>query len=537
MLTRNAVREAADYSDQHATDALAPIAEAVSNIVPANTMIPQASSAFSEDPTQRNAGLLGALRAACSLANVIYSQTMSADDLLVEMLASRDPSILPQPSDSSYDQVQRRTGGSVSASNLSPSHNLSGSPITSDPFLEKLYQMRRNPCALGSVRQDIPSDDPSSFDNSKLYAVNTGDVVVYQEQGIPRSVMGLVIGMGSKRGRSNSTVIRIQVQRLYEFEELAGIIDNIATYRNTPKLKTIKFSNVPPPSDGDPDILRAHGQYLANKRQIKEYFRFPPDMVEKQAVLITIMSDHVAYLLPKHVHKVMHATLHPAILESIDSSLNADPEWPSKAEATKMLGGTTVMWHSFVNTKKWTLHRITLSEDNMIKQVFMPSGRAMYWASQAVTRGLAGIFRRYIRAAFKRIGSEDAQPRQCVLSVPCPFSFLAHLVDATRKPNNCLVDFPEDVDVTWNETRREWTATWARPDLMDIHLGHNWSCIQLGETSRIIQATGQVILRYRHDKPDKVNFTMSKVSCGVPGGLTAVLEPLPYAPPAQDVGY
>ena len=72
MLTRG--RAAA--TDQIAATDAAPIIAApqsVPNISPSNAMLPQASSASSDEPTQREAGLLGALRAACSLASVQYS--------------------------------------------------------------------------------------------------------------------------------------------------------------------------------------------------------------------------------------------------------------------------------------------------------------------------------------------------------------------------------------------------------------------------------------------------------------------------------
>ena len=127
-------------------------------------------------------------------------------------------------------------------------------------------------------------------------------------------VMGVVISIGSKRGRGNSVVIRVQVQRLYQLEELVRIIDGIAPYRCSSKLRTIQFGDEAPPSDADPEILLAHAQYLANKRKIEGYFCPDPVPVERHAVLITIMSDHVAYLYPKNIHKVMHATVNPAIL-------------------------------------------------------------------------------------------------------------------------------------------------------------------------------------------------------------------------------
>ena len=210
------------------------------------------------------------------------------------MLASRDPSMLPRTSKSNYDQVEPRMGGGVCSSYLSDHHNSSGNPIISDPFLSKLHSMRRSPCVLGSVRQDIPAAESwGAFDNSKLVAASIGDVVVYREQSISKSKMAFVIGMAAKRACGNTqTVLRVQVQRLYEF--VVASIDNIASYRKNPKLLTVTFGDAAPSSSIDPERLQAYEQYATNKKLIKKFFRSPDEKVEKHAVLITVLSDHVA---------------------------------------------------------------------------------------------------------------------------------------------------------------------------------------------------------------------------------------------------
>ena len=82
------------------------------------------------EPTQREAGLLGALRAACSIANVRFTDTMTANELLVSLLAKRDPSRFPQDSSQHYSGAQHPShGGGVRANFLreeSEDHNIDG---------------------------------------------------------------------------------------------------------------------------------------------------------------------------------------------------------------------------------------------------------------------------------------------------------------------------------------------------------------------------------------------------------------------------
>ena len=181
--------------------------------------------------------------------------------------------------------------------------------------------------------------------------------------------------------------------------------------------------------------------------------------------------------------------MNPATYERIDARPLADPNWPTKEGASRMLGGVTVMWKSFLNTRKWTLHPIELNAETMVSQVLLFEGRALFWAPLTVIRGMAGIFRRYVKARVRDIGKHDAQSRQCVLSVPCCFSFFSHLIQATRHPDNRAIDAPEELSVIWNNASRTWTATWAHASLLDIQLGCNWGCMALAD-GRIIQVSG-----------------------------------------------
>ena len=233
-----------------------------------------------------------------------------------------------------------------------------------------------------------------------------------------------------------------------------------------------------------------------------------------------MLSDFETYVSAEQVHNVMHLTLHPALLENVGPSPESD--WPGLEECREMLHATTVVWKSFLNTKKWTLHHIKLPPASM-QLVFSAAGRAMCWTPQAVTWGLTCGFRRYIRARLARLGQDHGQSRQAVLSVPCSFPLFAYLAMSTRSPG-CSEISDADFHIDWKPDNSTWLATFRLPSLLDSHLGHHWGSIRL-QDGRYINVEGSVIMRYNHKKPGKVTFTMMRVVFGVLGGMRAVLEP------------
>ena len=489
------------------------------------------------EPTQREAGLLGALRAACSIANVRFTDTMTANELLVSLLAKRDPSSFPQASQL-YAMAQHPShGGGVRANFLREDHNIDGKEIAADPLLTFLRNTRRDACALGSVRQAIPGPEHGVsldvFENAKLAAINIGDVVQYKEVASLELVMAVVLGIRSKRDSRSGTVNVVHARRLYTYSELLKVLDSISSYRKNPKLTHVRFSETNADLQSDDDFKRALAQHQTLKRQLKNHFS---SNLSQRVVLMTAVSDCDMFLRPDEIFRVLHATMNPKIYEKIDARPQADPNWPTKEGARSMLGGVTVMWKSFLNTKRWTLHPIELTVESMVRDVLLFEGRTLYWAPQIVTRGLAGIFRRYVREKVRQLGSVDLQARQCVLSVPCCFSFFSHLLLSTRHSNNRAVDKNSELIMTWQDTTRTWTATWESPSLLDVQLGCNWGSMMLAD-GRIIQVTGPVVMSYSHNTPDKVRFTMTKVSLSVDGGMSLDMEPDENDNPAEDPGY
>ena len=491
-------------------------------------------------PTQQNVALIGALRAACSIANVKFTEAMSANDILVELMAKRDPSIFPLSSE--HNSIRQASiEGSVAAYTLKENHTFAGKDITSDPLLANLSNARRDPCALGSVRQAIPGTEYAAsldlVENAKLAAINIGDVVQYREPGSQDTVMAVVIRITVKRARGSGSVLRIQARRLYAYKELFGILDRIAPYRRAPNLKDVCFDGREQAAAlrEDDGFKSAQLKYSALKTLLKGYFS-SADTGPQHSVLMTALSDYDVFLEPEAIYSVLHATMHPAIFEKIDAHPQADPDWPTRSSADRMLGGVTVMWKAFVNTKQWTLHRIMLSEENMLRQVLSYAARALYWAPRIVTRGMAGIFRRTLRARMRDFGRHDGAREQFSLFIPCSFAFFAHFLQATRQYDSSVLQEIEEPAVTWDYTRRAWTATWSSPGLLHIQLGSDWGNWAL-PGGRTIQVMGDVIMRYCHAQPDKVQFILTRVILAVDGGLEVVVDVPEDTEPAVQAGF
>jgi hypothetical protein len=411
---------------------------------------------------------------------------------------------------------------------LTDSHNYVGSDMSNDPYLEGLRDRRKVPLACGALQQDLRGDIPLLQTRiDKLASIAIADVVLYNEhvaRGEQRHVMAAVVAIVSQETRDKKINLKLQVRRLYGYHELLRILDSISSYRQIPKIKGLSYNVLKGVSESedvprdDSDLVKARQSFKAMEETVKTFFSGFSGLYHK--VEVVALSDFETYIPADQVHAVKHLTLHPDVLENVGSS--PDCEWPGMQQCSKMLHVTTVVWKSFVNTKKWTLHRIKLSPASM-QLVFAAIGRAMCWTPQAVTWGLTCGFRRYIRARLPSLGQDHGQSRQAVLSVPCSFPLFAYLAMSTRSPG-CAELSDEDFRIQWNTENKTWIATYRLPSLLDSHLGQHWGSIRL-QDGRYINVDGPVLMRYSHTKPGKVTFTMMRVFFGVIGGMRSVLEP------------
>ena len=296
--------------------------------------------------------------------------------------------------------------------------------------------------------------------------------------------------------RKGGITLALKVHRLYQFHELREIFDNLAMYRDNPKLKDVDFRKV-----GENDPLVHDVEYQAAKRlydqmeaNVAQCFAGFPGLHHK--VLVTALSDWTTTIAPEMVHEVLHLTLNSKVLENIGPS--PDSEWPEKnADAIRMLSGVTVLWTSFLNTKTWTLHPVNLPPEAMTGRVLSAAARSMYWSPQGAVWGMVGTFRRYIDGRLKALGRHCSNQRQAVLSVPCSFN------------------------------------QFAGPEILETQLGPNWGSWSTAE-GRFIKVAGPVVMKYSHKTPDKVQFIMLRVEFGAPGGLALALEPREDEAPAED---
>jgi hypothetical protein len=313
--------------------------------------------------------VIGALKAAVLASGLAFNEENSAEDLLVTLLKQRQPSLL-SPQDGSAVALAPGSlsrSGSKRSDPLTDSHNYVGSDMSNDPYLEQLRDRRKVPLACGSLRQDLRGDIPLLQTRiDKLASIAIADVVLYNEhvaRGEQRHVMAAVVAIVSQETRDKKINLKLQVRRLYGYHDLLRILDSISSYRQIPKIKGLSYNVLKGVSESedvscdDKDLVKARQAFKAMEEKVKTFFSGFNGLYHK--VEVVALSDFETYISADQVHAVMHLTLHPDVLENVGSSPDCD--WPAMHQCREMLHVTTVVWKSFVNTKKWTLHRIKLS--------------------------------------------------------------------------------------------------------------------------------------------------------------------------------
>jgi hypothetical protein len=498
-------------------------------------------------PAKTEELLLLACKTVAMLCGLQPSPKATANDLLYETLLKRDPTrllISEDPEDSLVTRALKASAGTT-APRKRDFQGIIGQPVYHDKFLDTLNDQRKMSCCPGSVRQELPMKNFCEMAHGKVAGINIGDIVVYEEKGYrgqnivssspdgKNLVYAAVIAVACHSTRRKEPKMMLHVQRLYQFHELLWIFDQIAPYRKHKKLNEVDFRNVtglPPDLVQDPVFVDAKRQFQDMREQVKVCFTGMPGMHHK--VYVMALSDHETYLPPECVHYVLAHTLCPAMLENVGST--NDSVWPPTwQEADATLCTRNVLWKSYLDTRTWTLHPIDLRRTYMQNIVFSAAGRASAWVPQLAMQGSVGVVRRYIDSRVRKLGGVDGQSRQAVLSVPCSFNLFAFLVASCRAPGLALMD-SESVHIAWEKSSHSWLVRVASPIFLESVLGRNWGTYSF-QNDRTVEVEGLILMRYSHETPDRMRFTMTKVRFGTVGGFDMVAEVGEHECPDQDI--
>ena len=130
-----------------------------------------------------------------------------------------------------------------------------------------------------------------------MQTIHRGDVVVYEEQGVENKVMGAVLGFKTARTRTDTCIVHVQVQLLYSFHELLGIVDRLQHYRSN-------------------QILR-HVDRGAENRELSADENF----------------NYVTTIQANHIHKILNLAFHPETVENVAPDGST---WPSAANVSRV---------------------------------------------------------------------------------------------------------------------------------------------------------------------------------------------------------
>jgi len=361
---------------------------------------------------------------------------------------------------------------------------------------------------------DLRSYGPVSVrrNGQTTQTIHIGDVVVYEEDE-GRKVMSAVIGFKIIRTRNDAVVVQVQVQRLYSFHELLGILDRLQHYRSKPNLVDVDFEKQNSHLSADQDYIQARADYCSLRSSLLSCFQHPQAAGAEHKVIVMALSNFVTTIQANNVHKIVHLSLHPDTVENVAAD---GSEWPSAANVLKVLQSETVVYGHLLDTLKWKMHPIELPDTGMTDSVLAAASQVFKTAQSATLRGLLGLVRRHIHDRMHRMVSKPgAGPQSAVARIPCTFEFFAYLVYIT--------DAGEKVSVEWDKANKAWRAHFRGPQSLHKQLGTGWESVS--KERFYARVTGGIVLRYAHSNPHTARFTMLRVECGSQGGLQAVLQP------------
>ena len=167
-----------------------------------------------------------------------------------------------------------------------------------------------------------------------------------------------------------------------------------------------------------------------------------------------------------------------------------------------------------LDTSKWTLYPIELSEKSMTGSVLAAASLNFKTGSPATLRGLLGTMLRHIHAALVSIISKaGSSARSAVTYVQCPFEFFAYMIYIT--------DADEQIGIEWIKKEEAWLACFKGQQSLCRHLGVGWESVSKEE--RYVKIGWQNQSEVLSTRPSK--FTMHQVNSGVQGGIAFSLRP------------
>ena len=257
----------------------------------------------------------------------------------------------------------------------------------------------------------------------------------------------------------------------------------------------------------DENFIQARNEYESLKATLLTCFQHPQAPGAEHKIVVAVLSKYVTTILANQIHKILNLAFHPETVENVAPDGST---WPNAAIVSKVLHAETVVYSHMLDTSKWTLHPIELSEKSMTGSVLAAASLNFKTGSSATLRGLLGTMLRHIHAALVSIISKaGSSARSVVTYVPCPFEFFAYLIYIT--------DADEQIEIEWIKKEKAWLAGFKGQQSLYKHLGVGWESVSKEE--RYVKVIGGINVRYSHRAPDNAKFTMLQVNSGVQGGI------------------
>jgi hypothetical protein len=328
-------------------------------------------------------------------------------------------------------------------------HGVAGPDMNTDPLLQSVNRYAEHN-KIRSIAIPVRGDQVAP---AKGEAMHLGDAVEYWEKQADgdAKVWGAIVGF-----TFNRLSLELNVQRLYTLEETQHI------FKNTVKVPA---------------------------EQLKEVDAFFPRKTDRcQSFCSVALSD---FTLPVAMSSLVRSR--PLFLNSVSFE-----DFPCVRTSN-----TPLVYSSFLNTKKWTLHQIVLSSEDPDAVRALVSAHARYYrdCSALLRMGALATVSRHVNAGLRRVGKGGPiTGNQCIFYIACPFALFCHMAYHAKE---CAVD--------WNKQARSWKAVCSSPDDLTPLLGEAWHTVYRSDQETTVRVDGEVIFVYSHALPDKIRFCMTKV--------------------------
>jgi len=181
----------------------------------------------------------------------------------------------------------------------------------------------------------------------------------------------------------------------------------------------------------------------------------------------------------------------------------------TKSSDGAMRFSNVVLYTGFLDTKKWTVHTVSMHHTFMNTILRCVFARIKMLPAEVLQSMLQPI-RMHVFNSVRNLGARS-DPKESKLTIAVSFHLFSYIIGG------------KGLDIRWIDTTRSWQATFVDPGQFASVLGDNWNCVCKADASGYVLVEDIVYLTYSHKNPGKMEMLLTKVKLQGPAGNAAVV--------------